>query len=841
MKHVLTTFLLLFLFKNSSYSQPFNQSDVKGLTLNWEIVDNSLTGGPQSKSVLTLSNNSTKPLPAGGWKIFFNSANFKSPDTSLAQIRLVNGDLQSMTPGPKFGILQPGGAKTLVINGGAIRNVTEYPIGFYLSFDDEPNKGYPLTVKMGTSFSTEKHDFAIANRLYKQNHQIKNIPAENLPKIFPSPASYTETRDRFELDSTVAISAETSFKNELNQLDLFITELIGKKPALKTAKSKKVIELLKIPGLGNEAYKLAVNRGKITISATTSTGAFYGVQSLKSLIIPQGNNPSKSTLIAGVAVTDAPRFAHRALMIDVGRNFHSKAEILKVLDLMALYKLNVFHFHFSEDEAWRLEIAALPELTQIASKRAPTLDSKTNLPPSFGSGADTINSGTGFYTRSDFIEILKYAKERHIKVIPEIESPGHARAAIKAMDARYERLLKAGRPEEAMKYLLRDPADKSQYRSVQGWDDNVINVAMPSVYTFMETVVDEIKSMYAEADAPLQTIHFGGDEVPGGVWEKSPAVNSLIKKEASLKTPNDLWYYYFGNLEALLKKKNLQLYGWEEAGLLKTFQNGKAVWVPNKELAKKNIQVDVWNNLPGSGAEDLAYRMANNGIKVVLTNVTNFYFDLAYNQSFNEPGLSWGGYVDIDKPFYFIPFNYLKNLKDNNGNPINMATIKGKEPLTAVGKANIVGLQGAVWSENIRNPERLEYMLLPKLLGLAERAWAKEPAWAIENDPLKSEQLYQIAWSEFINVVGKRELRRLDQYAGGFLYRVPTPGAIINNGQIEANIQFPEFTIRYTTDGSEPNINSTLYTNPIKDKGVVKLKGFNLLGRASQTLVVRNE
>ncbi|MDB5012330.1 MAG: beta-N-acetylhexosaminidase [Daejeonella sp.] len=755
MKHYLIGFLLLFLLKINCYSQSLSQADLQGFTLNWEVIDNSLTGGRPSKSDFTILNNSGKSLPASGWKIYFNAGNFKSADTALAQIDLVNGDLLSLTPGSKFGKLQPGEQKKMIVTGGPIRNVTEYPLGFYLSFDNDPNKGYPLKLTIGNSVSTEKHDLAIANRIYRQNQQIKNIPTEQLPKIFPSPVSYRETKERFELDSTVAISAEMGFKTEANQLTSFITELIGKKPALKTAKSKKVIELLKIPGLGNEAYKLTVSRSKITISASTATGAFYGIQSLKSLIIPIGNGLHKTVTIAGVAVSDAPRFAHRAFMIDVGRNFHSKSEILKVLDLMALYKLNVFHFHFSEDEAWRLEITTLPELTQIGSKRAPTLDSKTHLTPSFGSGADTINSGTGHYTRSDFIEILKYAKDRHIKVIPEIESPGHARAAIKAMDARYERLMKAGQPEEAKKYLLRDPADKSQYRSVQGWDDNVINVAMPSVYTFMETVVDEIRAMYAEADAPLQTIHFGGDEVPGGVWENSPAVNALIKKEASVKTPNDLWSYYFGNLEAILKKKNLQLYGWEEAGLVKTLQNGKLVWVPNKALAKKNIQVDVWNNLIGSGAEDLAYRMANSGIKVVLTNVTNFYLDLAYNQSFNEPGLSWGGYVDIDKPFYFIPFNYLKNLKDNNGNPINKALIKGKEPLTEVGKSNIVGLQGALWSENIRNPERLEYMILPKFLGLAERAWAKEPAWAIENDPSKSEQLYQTAWSEFINVSGK--------------------------------------------------------------------------------------
>ncbi|WP_423146139.1 family 20 glycosylhydrolase [Rubrolithibacter danxiaensis] len=839
MKQLIIAFLFLFQLNLASYSQQITEVDLKGLNLKWEIVDTGLKGG-RSRATFTFINNGSKAFPAQGWTIYFNSGFLKSADTTEAKVKHVNGDLQSLAPGSKFGTLQPGETKKIEIYGGPIRNITEFPVAFYLSFDNETEKGYPLNVSVGNLVNTEKNDLLVANRIYNQNKEIVNIPVEKLVKIFPTPVSYKESSEKFILDTTVTVSAETAFKNEGEALVTYITQLTGKQPA-STKGGKKTIEIVKVTGLDPEAYKLSVNQQKITISASAPAGAFYGIQSLKTLVSPSAKNNGKSISIQSVEVSDAPRFPHRAFMLDVGRNFHSKAEILKLLDLMALYKLNVFHFHFSEDEGWRLEIPALPELTSVGSKRAPTLDSKNYLQSSFGSGAEAVNSGTGFYSKSEFIEILKYANARHIKVIPEIESPGHARAAIKAMDARYERLHKAGQEEEARKYLLRDPQDKSKYRSVQGWDDNVINVAMPSVYTFMETVVDEIRKMYAEADAPLETIHFGGDEVPKGVWENSPAVNTLLAKNPELKSTNDLWAYYFGRISDILNSRNLYLYGWEEAGLVKTFVNGKAVWQPNTELAKKNIQVDVWNNLPGSGAEDLAYRMANKGIKVVLANVTNLYFDLAYNQSFNEPGLFWGGYVDIDKPFYFIPFNYLKNLKDNNGNPINKAIIKGNEQLTEFGKSNIVGLQGALWSENIRSPERLEYMLLPKFLGLAERAWAKQPEWAKENDPSKSEKLYQAAWSEFINVTGKRELPRLDQYAGGFNYRIPAPGAVIKNGQVEANIQFPEFSIRYTTDGSEPNSNSPLYKNPIKTKGTIKLKGFNLTGRSSNTLTVANE
>jgi hexosaminidase len=246
-------------------------------------------------------------------------------------------------------------------------------------------------------------------------------------------------------------------------------------------------------------------------------------------------------------------------MVDIARNFQSKQQLLKTLDLMALYKLNVLHFHFSDDEGWRLEIPGLPELTTVGARRGHALNDENFLHPSFGSGPDIASHGTGFYSKADFIEILKYAKERHIDVIPEIETPGHARAAVASMTARYNRLLKEGQKAEAEQYLLYHPADTSKYKSVQRWYRNVIDVSLPSTYTFLEKVVDEIVLMYKEANAPLETLHFGGDEVPGGVWAGSPAVHRLMKENSSVKTISDLWYYFFGNISEMLGKKGLDI------------------------------------------------------------------------------------------------------------------------------------------------------------------------------------------------------------------------------------------------------------------------------------------
>jgi hexosaminidase len=281
------------------------------------------------------------------------------------------------------------------------------------------------------------------------------------------------------------------------------------------------------------------------------------------------------------------------------------------------------------------------------------------------------------------------------------------------------------------------------------------------------------------------------------------------------------------------------LSGWEEIGLRKALVNGEKKMVLDDRFANENFHADVWNNL--SGNEDLAYKLANAGYKVVLTCVTNLYLDLATNKSFNETGQYWGGYVDVEKPYYFVPYELFKNLKeDESGNPIDKKKLEGKTTLTEFGKSNIVGIQSPLWSEIIKTPERFEYMLLPKLFGVAERAWAKNPEWAIETDTLKSKVLYNKDWSEFVNIIGKREIPRLNHYSGGYNYRIPTPGVSIESGRVSANLQLPGFVIRYTTDGTEPTINSTIYKSAIDTKGIIQLKVFNSEGKYVRSVKVQN-
>ncbi|KAA8484950.1 hexosaminidase [Arcticibacter tournemirensis] len=793
-----------------------------------------------------LRNTGSEALPAAGWAIYFNS--IKDPkieegDTSFYQVSHINGDLYRLHPGKKFIPLLPGKQMSIDIYQQFLKNVSDFPAGFYLVWDKNPSKGYPIknTDPGFTSLIPEEQQ--ISQQIFEQNEIVLSNRSLSSVKIFPTPLKYSEKGFTYKMKGGVGIISDPAFHNEATLLASDLLTLFGLKSPVLPSGSGPAIVLKKMP-MAADAYKLEIDKERVVISASSSTGIFYGIQSLKTLLPPDSWKGKHSSLdVPAVAAEDAPRFGHRAIMLDVARNFQTKQQVLKVIDLMALYKLNILHFHLIDDEGWRVEVKDLPELTQVGAVRGHRTNSSDYLPPSHGSGAD-INKlpGSGFYSREDFIEILKYANERHIQVIPEIETPGHARAAIKAMEARYRRLMKTGFKAEAEKYLLTDLSDKSVYKSVQGWNDNVINVALPSVYTFMEKVIGEFVRMYKEAGAPLVTIHMGGDEVPAGVWENSGAVSKLTSTDKSVKGPEDLWKYFFTRVNSILSSYNLQMSGWEEIGLRKVTEGGKKRMVVDTSMVKYNFRTDVWNNLIGTGAEDLAYRLANAGYKVVLSNVTNMYFDFASDQSFKEPGMYWGGYVGAEKPFYFIPYNYFRNFKEDDlGNPVDPSVFEEKERLTEAGRANIIGLQAALWSETITTPQRLEYMLLPKLLSLAERAWAADPAWATDPDPAVSEKLYRLAWSDFLTNLWDRELPRLDYYHRGFSYRIPAPGVILKNGRVLANAESPKLTIRYTIDGTEPNAGSPLYKDGVSSKGTILFKAFNAAGRSGNTVKIINK
>ena len=841
--------ILLALFANSylTYSQKKPSFDENNLKINWELIANNYQKEEKVLCSFTFTNTSKTDFPSAGWTLYFNYNKRISSDLSTTDFIILhlNGDIYQIKPTQNFkGLKLNQSINFTFLTGGMVLNLTTAPSGFYIVWDVNPEKGYSIKNYFLKPIVDSTINFITPEIRYNNNKAIEDIPIENLPKIFPSPKYFKSNQGNFVLDKNVNIISDTEFLSVAKYLSDELEKVVENKIFINTDSSYSKQIVLQKADLKNEEYILDIKPNKIEISASSSSGIFYGIQSLKSLF-PSDSWKKKvdKITVPNCYVKDEPRFEFRIFMFDVARNFQTKETIFKILDAMSLYKMNTFHFHFSDDEGWRIEIPSLPELTEVGGKRGFTLDSASFLPTAYASGPDTgVYPGSGYYSRQDFVEILKYATERHIQVIPEIESPGHSRAAIKAMDSRYNKFMKLGNPLEAERYLLRDINDKSVYSSAQLWTDNVMCVALPSTYDFLEKVIDEILAMYKDANAPIATIHLGGDEVPSGTWALSPLCNKLIADDNKLNSTDDLWYYYFDKIEKILTKRNLSVSGWEEIAMRKTVLDGKKIYIPNPDFANKGFRAHVWNNGIGWGSEDLPYKLANAGYKVMLSCVSNLYFDLEYEKSSEEIGYYWAGFNDIDKPFYFIPFDYYKNTKeDTDGNPIDSSLFNGKERLTDYGKSNILGIQGQLFSENVRNIGILEYLLYPKLLALAERAWAQNPSWATELDNNKSENLYNKEWSVFVNMLGKKELPRLDYYAGGFGYRIPPVGISIENGKVSANIQQPGFTIRYTTDGSEPTNKSAIYSSPITKKGKITFCAFSNNGRKGRMTTVENK
>jgi hexosaminidase len=817
------------------------------LKLRWEVKEDVLpaAGERASRAAFTLTNRGPKPLAARGWAIYFNAMHDPVPESVRGGVAIerVAGTLLRIVPGPDFQGLARGASAEFEYLASFVANVSFVPTGPYVVFDDAPGRGLPLkdyaTVPLERPVRSGPDPGVVTPEAqYALDEGVRDTPVEQLPPVFPTPSSLEKREGQLVLETMPSVSAPPELQAEANFAVQYLRPRVAKSSGGASPPAALRLETGPVEGAACvEAYELVVDpREGIRIRGRSPAGVFYGVQSLRSLLpAPVAGKP---LALPALRIVDGPRFGYRGFMLDVARNFQPKASVLRAIDLMARYKLNTLHLHLTDDEGWRVEIPSLPELTSVGARRGHTLDSSAFLPPHYGSGPEVGRPfGSGFYSRAEYAEILNYAAARHIEVVPEVEMPGHARAAIKAMEARSRALAGSGGEEGAKRFLLSDPDDQSRYTSAQKYHDNVMNPALPSTYAFIEQVVEDLAAIHREAGVPLRTLHVGGDEVPAGVWERSPAVQAYMK-EHDLGTVDDLWFVFYAEVEKVLKRHDIVPSGWEEIAVRKTRLDGKPKNIPNPVFADRGWRAYVWNNVPGDGNEDLAYTLANGGYRVVLCPVTNVYFDLAWNKNPEEPGLDWGGYVDLKKAFEFVPFDYYRNVRlDRRGNPVPPSLFVGKSRLTDYGRSNILGVQGNLWSETLNAEGRMEYMLLPKLLGLVERAWAPDPAWAREVDETRSASLFQQAWSEFVNVVGKRELPRLDRESPGLDYRIPTPGLKIVDGQVRCSLGIPGFVLRYTSDGSEPTPRSPEVRGPIPApaKGLVRVAAFAPTGRKGHT------
>lgn len=748
-------------------------------------------------------------------------------------IEPVNGNYFRMRPTEKFQPLHSGDSLVVSYEVSKTPNTISYmPEGTYWISTTEKDKSTPLPVKLEIIKPQQNAQSlnSYAQQLYGSNEAIDTKvtlrPSDILPSV--KSAVIAEHPEMLKLENSVSLKYDEQLANEGEILKEKLSQLYDIKTAGNASVSI-VLALSKDTIFQNmpEKYTLKVNKDGVHIESASAHGIFNGVQTLLSLLKKGGDDHQ----LAYQQITDYPDLAYRGLMLDVSRNFTTADNVKKMIDIMASYKLNVLHFHITDDEGWRLEIPGLEELTTVGAHRGHTTDESQCLYPGYDGGFDpqAPTSGNGYYTRQQFIDILQYAAKRHVQVIPEIESPGHSRAAIVAMKARYAKYAKTDKTK-ATEYMLHDPADKSTYVSAQAYKDNVMNVALPSSYKFMKKVIDEVQKMYAEAGVALTEIHLGGDEVPEGAWMKSPLCQELMKRE-NMTAQHDLFEYFYRQMADYMKQKGLKVSGWQEIAL----HNGAAT---DAALLPTVSGVYCWNTVPEWGGDVVPYTVANKGYGVILCNVNNFYVDLMYTPTFEEKGLSWGGTVNEAKTFSALPYSIYRSSRTNvAGQPVNIDSIGiGKVALRPENIKNIKGVQAQLFSETIRTFDDVTSYVFPKVLGLVERGWNAHPTWeTLRGDAER--KAFEQDLSRFYACISQLELPYLNKM--GVKFRLPNPGMEIKDGKLYANSPISGAEIRYTTDGTDPTSQSTLWKQPVACKsGTIKARLFYLNRESVVTTIV---
>ena len=545
------------------------------MSIHWEMGKNDVTPGV-CELYYTITNLSDEPITNEGWTLYFNYMSLHPIYTEGDQIRQteLQASYHSITPTADFQPLMPDSSRTfkLRFKGNAIRQ-TSCPEGFFLvkvkGENGKVKSGKPISIpctyapftrseQMKRGIVTwEKTPYADGAYVYDYVENILSGEEKFVQPLLPQPKKMEYTDGVCEV-----AKAEIVVRTDANML--------------------------------SEGYTMIITPTTITIEASDEAGIFYAKQTLKQWgeVVPCGR------------VTDYPDLHHRGIMLDVVRNYYPVDSIYRILDIMAYHKLNVLHFHLSDDEAWRLEIPGLPQLTDIGSKRGYTVDESECLLPMYCGGWDpnAPTTANGYITREKYIELLRYAGARHIRVIPEIDMPGHMRACKKAMGN-----------------LLTDSAfDARVYKSAQNYTDNVIDVTKPYAIEFIDHVVTEIVKMHEEAGHPLTIFNIGGDEVPKG---------ALTKEEHQA---------FIDEVLAILNRYNLQPMGWEE--------------ITHFCPAESKAICYSWLN-----SDTQPLEMAEAGYPVVLANANRLYFDFAYCNHHEEKGLNWGGYTDEYRSFDWEP------------------------------------------------------------------------------------------------------------------------------------------------------------------------------------------
>jgi hexosaminidase len=492
--------------------------------------------------------------------------------------------------------------------------------------------------------------------------------------LIPQPANITKMEGSFKLPANCSIKTSQHLPALNNVAAMLRGKLqkatgytVGLLPAGSTLPASIELSINKQANasLGKEGYTLTVKQSGIVITANQPAGVFYGVQTLLQLfpaeIESKQVQKNTSWMVPAVSITDFPRFGWRGLMFDVSRHFFTKAQVEEFIDEMVKYKYNLLHFHLTDDEGWRIQIKALPKLTEIGAWNV----KKTGYFGTFSvPGPNEPKDFGGFYTQEDIKEIIQYAKERFVDVLPEIDVPGHSLAAITAY------------PDLSCSNG-KDNHGVGSGEEIKDWDKHLALVddnlcpANENVYAFLDKVITEVAALF-----PFEYIHMGGDETFKTYWEKSDAVKALMQKEG-LKNMDEVQSYFEKRVEKIVESKGKKFMGWDEI-----LEGGLA----------PDAVVMSWRGIEG-GVE-----AAKQGHEAVMSPSTFAYLDYMQGDPAIEPHIY--ATLRLKKAYSFEP------VPDG----VNPKFIKG-------GQANF-------WTEQVYNMRHLQYMVWPRAFAIAESVWS---------------------------------------------------------------------------------------------------------------------
>lgn len=487
-------------------------------------------------------------------------------------------------------------------------------------------------------------------------------------EIIPKPQSQVWGDGNLVLDRTVDLQYKGKNDTISRSLKLFQEQLqqLGISTTFnKKGKGSVAIRITDTPNphLAVEGYTLNITPTDIQIAGSSHAGVFYGLQSLRQLLPPARNNDVIT--LRTVTIEDAPTISWRGMMLDVSRHFYTKESILHLLDLLAQYKMNVFHWHLCDNEGWRIEIKQYPKLTEMAAWRDEVVGSRMYSKDSTGLDLkDTYRYG-GYYTQDEIREVVNYAAQRNIMVLPEIELPGHSGAVLAAY------------PELS----CRGNAQPVPNKTIVGGlvDQQLVNMEFcagkDASFTFLENVLGEVMTLF-----PSRYIHIGGDEVDKTHWKTCPLCQQR-KAELQLKDEDELQSYFVKRIESYLNKNGKQLIGWDEI-----LEGG---------LPESSIVMS-WRGEKGG------IKAAQLGHEVIMSPSDPLYFNRYQDNPETEPFAARFSINSLDRVYDYWPY---KNLGGEQYNKY------------------IKGVQFAIWTEFVPSVEHLEYMLLPRMPALAEAIW----------------------------------------------------------------------------------------------------------------------